>query len=57
MIFTPDLYEENRLVINREKFLCVEGILQNQDGVISIKAARVQPVAVTSAQTESHDYH
>ncbi len=57
VIFTPDLYEANRLVINREKFLRVEGILQNQDGVVSIKAARVQPVAVTAAQTESHDYH
>jgi error-prone DNA polymerase len=57
VIFTPNLYEENRLVINREKFLRIEGILQNQDGVVSIKAARVQPVAVTAAPTESHDYH
>jgi error-prone DNA polymerase len=57
VILAPNLYEENRLIINREKFLRVEGILQNQDGVVSIKAARVEPVAVTAAQTESHDYH
>jgi hypothetical protein len=42
--------------VNREKFLRVDGVLQNQ-GTISIKAVRVMPVAITAAQTESHDYH
>jgi hypothetical protein len=37
--------------------LRVEGILQNQDSVISIKAAHILPVAITAAETESHDYH
>jgi error-prone DNA polymerase len=57
VIVRPDLYERNRMVINREKFLRVEGVLQNQDNVISIKAARVTPIAVSSAETESHDFH
>jgi len=57
IILNPDFYEENRLIINREKFLRVEGILQNQDNVISIKASRVAPVSITAAETESHDYH
>jgi error-prone DNA polymerase len=57
VIVSPDLYEKYRKVINREKFLRVEGVLQNQDNVISIKASRVLPVAVRSVETESHDFH
>ena len=57
VIIHPELYQKYRLIINREKFLRVEGILQNQDSVISIKAAHILPVAITAAETESHDYH
>jgi error-prone DNA polymerase len=57
VIVTPDLYEKFRKVINREKFLRVEGVLQNQDNVISIKASRVLSVAIRSVETESHDFH
>ena len=57
VIVNPDLYEKYRKVINREKFLRVEGVLQNQDNVISIKASRVLPVAIRSVETESHDFH
>jgi hypothetical protein len=31
--------------------------LQNQDGVISVKAARVSPLKITRAHTVSHDIH
>jgi len=57
VIIKPDLYERYRLVINREKFLRVDGVLQNQDKVVSIKASRIMPINVSAAQTESHDYH
>ena len=57
VIVQPDLYEKNRMVINREKFLRVEGILQNQDNVISVKAVRIIPVAISEAQVASHDFH
>jgi error-prone DNA polymerase len=57
MIVNPDLYEKYRKVINREKFLRVEGVLQNQDNVISIKASRVLPVAIRAVEAESHDFH
>jgi len=45
IIVNPDLYEKYRLVINREKFLRVDGVLQNQDHTISLKASRVQPIS------------
>jgi error-prone DNA polymerase len=57
VIVNPDLYERCRKVINREKFLRVDGILQNQDHTISIKASRILPVSITTAKTESHDFH
>jgi error-prone DNA polymerase len=56
-IITPDLFQQNRLALATEPFLLVEGILQNQDGVISVKAANVFPLHLTRAQTTSHDFH
>ena len=56
-IITPDLFQQNRLLLSTEQFLLIEGILQNQDGVISVKAARVLPLNITHAQTASHDFH
>ena len=56
-IVTPDLFHSNRLLITSERFLAVEGILQNQDNVISVKAERVLPLFVTKAETTSHDFH
>jgi error-prone DNA polymerase len=57
VIVNPDLYEKYRKTINRERFLRIEGTLQNQDNVISIKASRVLPVSITAAETASHDFH
>jgi hypothetical protein len=45
------------MVINREKFLRAEGVLQNQDHTISIKASRVLPISINAAETPSHDSH
>jgi error-prone DNA polymerase len=56
-IINPDLFQKNRLLLATEQFLLIEGILQNQDGVISVKAARVSPLKITRAQTSSHDFH
>jgi error-prone DNA polymerase len=56
-IITPDLFHRNRLLLASERFLAIEGILQNQDHVISVKAERVQPLFVTKAETVSHDFH
>jgi error-prone DNA polymerase len=56
-IITPDLFHQNRLLLASEKFLAIEGILQNQDNVLSVKAERVLPLFVTNAETVSHDFH
>jgi hypothetical protein len=36
--------------------LIIDGALQNQDGVVSVKAARIAPLR-TGAAAESHDFH
>jgi error-prone DNA polymerase len=56
-IVTPDVYERNRILLTGGKFLMIEGILQNQDNVISVKARHIHSLSVTAAETESHDFH
>jgi len=56
-IIRPDLLQKNRMLVTSERFLMIEGILQNQDNVISVKAERVFPLSVTGAATTSHDFH
>jgi error-prone DNA polymerase len=57
VIVTPDLYDRDRLVVTRSKVLAVEGILQNQDGVIHIKAARLIGLSDKTLELRSHDFH
>jgi OB-fold nucleic acid binding domain len=57
VIVNPDLYEKYLVVTNREKFIRVEGVLQNRDHTISIKASRVLSISIASAETQSHDFH
>ena len=57
VIVTPDLYERDRLVVTRSKFLLVEGPLQNQDGVIHVKASRLLALSHSGLDLRSHDFH
>jgi error-prone DNA polymerase len=57
VIVTPQLFEKYRLVLVDYPFLLIEGALQHQDNVISVKARRVEPLQITMASTGSHDFH
>jgi error-prone DNA polymerase len=57
VIITPDLYERDRTVVTRSKFLVAEGYLQNQDGVIHVKATRLQSLSDLALEVRSHDFH
>jgi error-prone DNA polymerase len=57
VIFTPDAFEQNRVVVSRSRFVCVEGPLQHQDGVIHIKAQRIVPLDITDIEIRSHNFH
>jgi error-prone DNA polymerase len=55
-IVSPDTFERCKLAVLSERFLIVHGVLQNLDGVVSVKAARVEPLGAGAAP-ESHDFH
>jgi error-prone DNA polymerase len=57
VIVTPDLYERQRLIVTRSKFLIAEGPLQNQDGVIHVKATNLIELSDHALATRSHDFH
>jgi error-prone DNA polymerase len=57
IIVTPDLYERQRLIVTRTKLLMAEGILQNQDGVIHVKATRLSALADSGLAMRSRDFH
>jgi error-prone DNA polymerase len=54
IIVRPDLFARDRMVILEEPFLVVEGVLQNQDGVVAVRAEAVQACgASTSVSTHT----
>src|SRR5258708_4624927 len=57
VIFTPDAFEQNRVVVTRCRFVCVEGPLQQQDGVIHIKAQHITPLDISDIEIRSHNFH
>jgi error-prone DNA polymerase len=56
-IISPQLFEECHVVVVHQQFLMIEGQLQNQDNVVSVKSQRIRPLIITSAPTTSHDFH
>jgi error-prone DNA polymerase len=56
-ITNPHLYERNREAVTRGKSLQVEGTLQNQDGVVSVKASAVRVLELSKVDVRSHDFH
>jgi len=57
-IVTPPLFEEHRQVIIGVSALVIEGVVQNQDGVVSIKADGFEPLGGRPAAIDvSHDFH
>jgi len=57
-IVVPDLFESRRLLITSERFLIIEGWVQNLKNVIHVKAYRIEPLIESDLQlAESHDFH
>ena len=60
IIVRPDLFLRDRLVITDEPFLLVDGVLQNQDGVTSVRAERIAGLhagAVQDLEFDAHDFY
>ncbi len=56
-IITPAIYEQYRRIVTYAKFLWIEGTLQNQENVISVKAETIRPLQVSDMDVRSHDFH
>jgi error-prone DNA polymerase len=56
VIIRPDLYDRQRLAVVREPFLIIEGVVQHQDGVLSVRAERVQGLE-GGASVDAHDFY
>jgi error-prone DNA polymerase len=56
-IVTPNVYEQYRRLVTYGKFLMVEGKLQNQENVVSVKADVVRSLEISAVDVRSHDFH
>lgn len=56
VIVTPDLFDANKLVLVSAPYLLIEGVLQNQQGVVSVRARRVAPLIVEQPAIKSKDF-
>lgn len=56
-IVSAEMYERARLVVNEEPALAISGRVQNQGGVIHIKADRIEPLSLAELPAQaSHDF-
>jgi error-prone DNA polymerase len=57
IIVRPDLFARDRMVIVEEPFLVVEGVLQNQDGVVAVRAEAVHGMRGVDIDFDAHDFY
>jgi len=57
IIVRPDLFARDRLTIVEEPFLIVDGVLQNQDGVTSVRAEEVRGLRGVDVDFDAHDFY
>jgi error-prone DNA polymerase len=56
VILTPKIFDRFKLTVLGERFLLIDGVLQNVDNVVSVKAARVDALPAGAA-AEAHNFH
>ncbi len=57
IVIRPRIFERERLLLVSQPFLFIEGILQNQNGVVSVRAERFQALQGLGAEPPSHNFH
>jgi error-prone DNA polymerase len=55
-IVAPTTFDRFKFIVLGERYLIIDGVLQNQDGVISVKAGRIEPLRAGAAPS-SHNFH
>jgi len=57
IILTPDVFDAFKRTIVDAPYVLVEGVLQNQDGAVSVKGDRVEALGYAGPELDSHDFH
>ena len=57
IIVRPDLFARDRLIVVEQPFLIIDGVLQNQDGVTSVRAEQVQGLRGVDVDFDAHDFY
>lgn len=53
----PNVYERYRQAVLEPKFVRVSGTVQNQDGIVHLRAEHIAPLVVSAAAVASHDFY
>jgi len=56
VILEPGIFDRFKLTVLGERFLLIDGVLQNVDDVVSVKAARIASLA-DGAAADAHNFH
>jgi error-prone DNA polymerase len=57
VIVMPHIYEKYRRAVLEPRFIRVTGMVQNQDGIVHLKAEHVEALKVSAVQVAAHDFH
>ncbi|HEX6774211.1 MAG TPA: error-prone DNA polymerase [Methylomirabilota bacterium] len=57
VVVPPPLFHRYRLTLVSEPFLLITGVLEHREGVISVRAGRIEPLCHRLQQVPSHDFH
>jgi error-prone DNA polymerase len=57
VIVMPAIYEKYRRAVLEPRFIRVSGTVQNQDGIVHLRAEHIEALEVSAAQVSSHDFH
>jgi error-prone DNA polymerase len=57
IIVRPDLFARDRLAIVETQFLIIDGVLQNQDGVTSVRAEQIHGMQAPNVDFDAHDFY
>ncbi len=57
VIIMPDLFDENRMTLLSNNYLYIEGMIQNLEGAISLRATQISTLQIAEVAFSSHDFH
>jgi len=57
IIVNPDMFDNYKFALLQHAFIIVEGVAQNQQGAISVRARHVEALDVNAIPVPSHDFH